>query len=119
MGPVSAEGSGYVPTSSAIDSHISNILNAYDAGSETDKLRIIVEQYFIALWGNGIEAYNTYRRTGQPDNLTPGFFLEDTGTFLRSNWYSQTASDNNTNITQKAAPDTPVFWDTNPAGFVD
>lgn len=114
-----AEGSGYVPSSSAIDSHIANILSTYDAGSDTDKLRIIVEQYFIALWGNGIEAYNTYRRTGQPDNLTPGFFLEDTGTFLRSNWYSQTASDNNTNITQKAAPDTPVFWDTNPAGFVD
>ncbi|MEM7380649.1 MAG: SusD/RagB family nutrient-binding outer membrane lipoprotein, partial [Bacteroidota bacterium] len=92
---------------------------AYDAGSDTDKLRVIVEQYMIALWGNGIEAYNTYRRTGQPDNLTPAFFLSDPGTFIRSHWYPQVASDNNTNITQKPGPVVPVFWDTNPEGFVD
>ena len=114
-----AADSGFVPTASNIDDHVMDILEAYDSGSDTDKLRVIVEQYFIALWGNGIEAYNTYRRTGQPDNLTPGFFLADSGAFLRSNWYSQTAADNNTNITQKSAPETPVFWDTNPAGFVD
>lgn len=114
-----ATGTGFVPASVDIDDHVADILVAYDAGSDTDKLRIIVEQYFIALWGNGIEAYNTYRRTGQPDNMTPGFFLSDSGNFIRSQWYSQQASDNNTNITQKAAPDTPVFWDTNPAGFVN
>ncbi|NJB72520.1 hypothetical protein GGR42_003011 [Saonia flava] len=119
FGSTLASGTGFVPTATQIDDHISDVLNAFDAGSDTDKLRIIVEQYFIALWGNGIEAYNTYRRTGQPDNLTPGFFLEDSGTFLRSNWYPQTAADSNTNITQKQAPSTPVFWDTNPEGFVD
>lgn len=114
-----ASGTGFEPSTTDIDNHIEDILASYDAGSETDKLRIIAEQYFIALWGNGIEAYNTYRRTGQPDNLTPGFFLEDSGTFLRSMWYPQVASDNNTNISQKSAPDVAVFWDTNPAGFVD
>ncbi|MCB0372562.1 MAG: SusD/RagB family nutrient-binding outer membrane lipoprotein [Muricauda sp.] len=114
-----AEGSGFVPTSTAIDNHVGQILTAYDAGNDTDKLRIIAEQYFIALWCNGIEAYNTYRRTGQPDNLTPAFTIQDPGTFLRSMWYPQTAADSNTNITQKSAPDTPVFWDTNPEGFVD
>lgn len=114
-----ASGSGFEPTTTAIDNHIAEILANYDAGNDTDKLRIIVEQYFIALWCNGIEAYNTYRRTGQPDNLTPAFALQDPGTFLRSMWYSQTAADSNTNITQKSAPDTPVFWDTNPEGFVD
>ena len=114
-----AAGTAFVPTPAEIDSHVSDILTAYDAGSDTDKLRIIAEQYLIALWGNGIEAYNTYRRTGQPDNLTPAFFLADPGNYLRSHWYPQVASDNNTNISQKAAPETPVFWDTNPAGFVD
>ncbi|MEX0291332.1 MAG: SusD/RagB family nutrient-binding outer membrane lipoprotein [Flavobacteriaceae bacterium] len=114
-----AAGSGFVPSQTDIDDHVDDILTAYDAGSETDKLRIIVEQYIIALWGNGVEAYNTYRRTGQPDNLTPAFFLADPGDFLRSMWYPQVASDNNTNITQKGAPNTAVFWDTNPAGFVD
>ena len=114
-----AAGSAFIPSQTDIDDHVDDILTAYDAGSETDKLRIIAEQYLIALWGNGIEAYNTYRRTGQPDNLTPAFFLADPGDFLRSMWYPQVASDNNTNITQKGAPNTAVFWDTNPAGFVD
>ncbi len=114
-----AAGSALIPSATAIDNHVNEILAAYDGGSETDKLRIIVEQYFIALWGNGIEAYNTYRRTGQPDNITPGFVLEDSGTFLRSMWYSQTATDSNSNFNQKGAPDTPVFWDTNPEGFVE
>jgi len=114
-----ASGTGYEPTTAAIDNHIAEILANYDAGDNTDKLRIIVEQYFIALWCNGIEAYNTYRRTGQPDNLTPAFTTPDPGPFLRSMWYSQTAADSNTNIVQKSAPSTPVFWDTNADGFVD
>ncbi|NHF57922.1 SusD/RagB family nutrient-binding outer membrane lipoprotein [Flavobacteriaceae bacterium TP-CH-4] len=119
FGAALAAGSTFTPSSAVIDSHIAEILSNYDSGDDTDKLRIIVEQYFIALWGNGIEAYNTYRRTGQPDNLTPGFVLADSGTFLRSMWYSQTATDSNSSFSQKAAPDTPVFWDTNPEGFVD
>ncbi len=114
-----ASGTGYEANATAIDNHVAEILANYDAGDNTDKLRIIVEQYFIALWCNGIEAYNTYRRTGQPDNLTPAFTTPDPGPFLRSMWYSQTAADSNTNITQKSAPSTPVFWDTNPEGFVD
>ncbi len=109
----------YIPTEEDINNHIDEILTAYDAGNDTDKLRIIAEQVFIASWCNGMEAYNTYRRTGQPDNLTPATRVADPGTFLRSMWYPQIASDNNTNITQKSNPDTPVFWDTNPEGFVD
>jgi hypothetical protein len=114
-----ATGTGFEATTTAIDNHVAEILTSYDAADDTGKLRIIVEQYFIALWCNGIEAYNTYRRTGQPDNLTPAFTTPDPGPFLRSMWYSQTAADSNTNITQKSAPSTPVFWDTNPDGFVD
>jgi len=114
-----ATGSGFEATATSIDAHIGFILAAYDAADNTGKLRIIAEQVFIASWCNGMEAYNTYRRTGQPDNLTPAFVVENPGTFVRSMWYPQTASDNNTNLTQKANPDTPVFWDTNPPGFVN
>ncbi|MGB5461506.1 MAG: SusD/RagB family nutrient-binding outer membrane lipoprotein, partial [Eudoraea sp.] len=114
-----AAGSGFEATPAIIDAHIANILSAYDAADATGKLRIIAEQVFIASWCNGMEAYNTYRRTGQPDNVTPAFVVENPGPFLRSMWYPQGASDNNTNIKQKANPDTPVFWDTNPPGFVN
>lgn len=114
-----ATGTGFEATPALIDAHIARILAAYDAADNTGKLRIIAEQVFIASWCDGMTAYNTYRRTGQPDNLSPAFVVENPGNFLRSMWYPQTASDNNTNISQKANPDTPVFWDTNPPGFVN
>lgn len=81
-------------------------------------MKIIAEQYFIALWGNGVEAYNTYRRTGQPDDLQPAHDLANPGVFVRSNWYPSNSADNNSNITQKTDVTTPVFWDNNPEGFV-
>lgn len=109
----------YVPTTAAIDTHVAEILAAYDAGDDTAKLKIIVEQYFIALYGNGIEAYNTYRRTGQPSDLQPSVDLENPGVFVRSHFYPLVAALNNQNITQKSDVTTPVFWDTNPEGFVD
>jgi hypothetical protein len=109
----------YIPTSTDIEDYISEVLAIYDAGNTTDKLRVIVKQYFIALWGNGVEAYNTYRRTGQPDDIQPAVDLADPGVFLRSNLYPSSAADNNSNITQKDNVTTPVFWDTNPANFVD
>lgn len=114
-----ASDTGFAATTVQIEDHISDILDAYTAGNNTDKLRIIAEQLFIASWCNGLEAYNTYRRTGQPDNLSPAFVVENPGTYVRSMWYPQSAANNNPNITQKSEPTTPVFWDTNPDGFVD
>ena len=101
-----------------IDAHVAEILAAYDGADDTGKMRIIAEQVFIASWCNGMEAYNLYRRTGQPDNLTPGRFLENPGEFLRTMFYPQNATDNNPNITQKTNPDVPVFWDTFPPGVL-
>lgn len=112
-----ATGTGFEATPALIDTHIGYILAAYDAADDTGKLRIIAEQVFIASWCDGMSAYNTYRRTGQPDNLTPAFVVENPGIFVRTMWYPQTAADNNTNITQKTNPDVPVFWDTNPPDF--
>jgi len=114
-----ASGTGFEATQDMVDAHVADILTAFDSGSNTDRLRIVVEQLLIADWCNGMDAYNAYRRTGQPDNLTPATRVQNPGTFLRSMWYPQIAADNNINITQKANPDTPVFWDTNPEGFVD
>lgn len=110
---------GPVPSASDVEDYISDVLSDYDAGNSTDKLRIIEKQYFIALWGNGIEAYNTYRRTGQPDDLQPAVKVADPGVYVRSNWYPQTATVSNSNLTQKSDVSVPVFWDTNPEGFVN
>lgn len=115
-----ATGTGFEATSTTINDHIAEILEAFDTGTQTDKLRIIAEQLFIANWCNGMEPYNTYRRTGQPDNLTPAAKSKNPGNFLRSMWYPQVAVANNIHITQKAAPETRIFWDSNPIeGFID
>ncbi len=119
FGAVVAGTSAQIPTTTDIDTHVGEILTAYDAGDNTAKLKIIVEQYFIALYGNGIEAYNTYRRTGQPSDLQAAVDLADPGVFVRSHWYPQDAAVNNSSLPQKQDVTTPVFWDTNPAGFVD
>ena len=96
-----AGSSTFVPDAAAIDTHVAEIMAAYDAGDNTAKLKIIVEQYFIALYGNGIEAYNTYRRTGQPSDMQPAVDLADPGVFVRSHWYPQDAAVNNSNLPQK------------------
>lgn len=69
--------------------------------------------------GNGIEAYNTYRRTGKPDNIQPAVELNDPGIFVRSHWYPGASANNNQNITQKDNVETPVFWDNNPANHIN
>lgn len=110
------EAGGNAPS---IDLYIDEVLANYDAAAtDEDRLRIIAEEYFIALFGNGVEAYNTYRRTGQPDNLQP-MRTPSPGTYIRSFFYPTTAVNNNTNLNQKPDQTVPVFWDTNPEGFVD
>ncbi|MBD3629728.1 SusD/RagB family nutrient-binding outer membrane lipoprotein [Cyclobacterium sp.] len=61
-------GSDYEMTDEAIAAYIADVSTQYEA-AETDeeKLNIIITEYQLALWGNGIEAYNNYRRTGFPD----------------------------------------------------
>ena len=69
-------------------------------------------EFFISLTGNGIDAYNSYRRNGYPKNLQP--MLEaDPGPFPVSMWYPQNYAANNSNVTQKTALTGRVFWNSN------
>lgn len=106
-------------TLNIIEPYILEVLEAYDAAtSDNDRLEIVIRQYFIALYGNGVEAYNTYRRTGLPSNLQPAL-SPSPGVFVRSFLFPQNGVINNSNIDQKPDQTVPVFWDTNPEGFVD
>ncbi|WP_154855053.1 SusD/RagB family nutrient-binding outer membrane lipoprotein [Cyclobacterium xiamenense] len=61
-------GSPYEMSSEAIAAYIADVQARYNATeSEEEKLNIIMTEYQLALWGNGIEAYTNYRRTGYPD----------------------------------------------------
>ena len=109
--------SSLVPTSAQITTYVNAILAKYDAAATDDeRLNIIIQQYYLALWHNGVEAYNTYRRTGKPD-LQPTL-LANPGVFIRTFPYPDALVNTNSNVDSKPIS-TQVFWDTNPSNFID
>ena len=79
----------------------------------TDKMNVLGMQYFVAQYGNGLDAYNFYRRTGYPTTLQPNI-EPNPGGFIRSFFYPANHANTNSNISQKDGVTDPVFWDTNP-----
>jgi hypothetical protein len=104
VGPTAADGATF----------LLNIGTAYDEAEGTDKWNIMAEQFFIALKGNGHDAFNFYRRTGYPDNIEPNLEPQP-GAFIRSFFYPANAANNNQFVVQKSGVTDQVFWDTNPA----
>ena len=102
----------FTPSDDDVEEYVALVLADYDAAAGDDaKLEIIVKEYFIALFGNGVEAYNTYRRTGKPGNLQPTLIVPNGG-FIRSFLYPSELVDQNVNVQQKADHTVKVFWDT-------
>ena len=109
----------YIPTSDDVDAYVTEIMGRYTAASADGKLNIIEKEYFKALYGNGVEAYNTYRRTGKPDDGQP-LVREPVNNYLRSFYYPDDYTLFNLNATQKDDVTTKVFWDNNPdTGFIN
>ena len=82
----------------------------YDLPS-TDKQEVILKEYWKSLWGNGLEAYNLYRRTGSPKDLQLSLNPAP-GTFT----YSMVYPSNYVNLNSSAPVKDPaalprVFWD--------
>ena len=96
--------------------YVEFVMDEYDAaGSDDDRMAIVAREYLIALWGNGIEGYNLYRRTCLPANLQPPVDPAAGNPFIRSALYPATHVNLNQNVSQKDNITTPVFWDTNDA----
>lgn len=99
-----------------VTKYVNKVLENYDAAATPDaKLNVIATEYWIASYGNGIESYNLYRRTGKPAQqpaLEP-----NPGGFVRSFYYPTSFVARNSNAKQKANVTVPVFWDNNPAGM--
>lgn len=107
----------YVPSATRQTQYITDLLTAYDAAATNDaKMNIIGKEYYIALWGNGIDCYNMYRRTGKPNNMQLPIVAAP-GAFISSMKYPSVYVNRNQNATQKSGVDVHVFWDTNPPGF--
>ncbi len=87
-------------------------LASYDnrvAVSNTVAMNYVAREFWIASFGNGIEAYNLYRRTGQPSGMQPVINPLPTP-FPRSFWYPANAANLNSSIDQKTGLDIKVFW---------
>lgn len=92
-----------------IDNYVNEVLRMYDEASGEGKLDVVIKEFYIAAWGNGLEAYNMYRRTGLPANMQPGIEPQ-VGEFPRSVFLPDNHVTRNSNVSQKALTDR-VFWD--------
>jgi len=102
----------FEPTGAEVDTYINGVDTSFDAADSKGKWNILSEQFWVATFGNGVEPYNYYRRTGFPTTLQPNI-EPNPGTFVRSLFYPDNTVNTNSNVTQKADQTQPVFWDTN------
>jgi len=101
----------FVPSTAEITQYVNAVLGAFDAAAtNTAKLNVVMKEYHIASFGNGIEPYNSYRRTGMPTNMQP-MLNPQPGPFIRSVWYPTDHVTLNLNAKQKTDNTVKVFWD--------
>jgi hypothetical protein len=55
----------------AVTTYVNSVLSQFDAGSSERKLEIIMTQKWIQSFGNSVDAYTDYRRTGYPILFDP------------------------------------------------
>jgi hypothetical protein len=100
---------GREPSTSAYQAAVASLFDA-----AANKQDVIGKEYWIALNGNGLEAYNLYRRTSAPKNMQPTIQVS-TDPYFRSMIYPATYANLNSSAVQKdAGAVNKVFWDTNP-----
>jgi hypothetical protein len=105
----------FEPSAADVTDFSSDVVATFNTATGDDKWNVLAEQYLVSHYGNGIEAYNFYRRTGFPTTLQPNR-EPSPGAFPRSMFYPNQAVTANPNITQKPDHTVQVFWDNNPAG---
>jgi hypothetical protein len=111
-----------IPSTATIDNYVNTVLANYDAATtDAQRLDIIMKEYYLAAWGNGVEPYNNYRRTGSPNNMQPVLTTPSPGFFIRSLFYPSVFVNRNINAPAQKTPGTAankVFWDNNPDNFI-
>ncbi|MDD3003551.1 SusD/RagB family nutrient-binding outer membrane lipoprotein [Flavobacterium sp.] len=117
----------------ASNTFINNVITEFNAGSDAKKLEIIMTQKWVATYGDPLDQYNDYRRTGYPVLANPlgsspeyqlnnndGFPLNDAETtvsggadaYQKSFFWPQDELNTNKNApVQKDATTYKIFWD--------
>jgi hypothetical protein len=118
FGESATGGSSTVPSSTDVQNYLTAVDALYTAASSTDsKLEVISKEYWIAAFGNGLETYNMYRRTGgKPSDMQ--IALRDPGQFPNTMPYPLNYSTQNNTFVAKDFS-TKVFWDAAPNSKVN
>lgn len=106
--------SGYdsdLPTATEKTDYLKYVDDFY-TNNPSKQLEIIIKEYYIAAWGNGIEVYNNYRRTGFPSNLQPTLETYP-GDFYNTVLYPSISTANNENKPENLSRTRRTFWDVN------
>src|SRR5690606_18907858 len=105
-----------------IQEFVDNMTAAFDAADATtaldgdgfpvakDKMDILGEQFFVAMYGAGADGYNFIRRTGYPRTIARSI-ESNPGPFPRSLFVPDNETSSNKNVAQKQSLEVPVFWD--------
>jgi hypothetical protein len=100
------------PLSDDITRYINRAKAAYTAqATNAERMNYIAREHWISLFGNGVEAYNLYRRTGLPTGMQPTV-NPSPGPFPRTFWYPNAFEARNSQVEQKPDLKGKVFWDT-------
>ena len=112
FGPIDASADlSFAPTTIDVEAHEALIDAAFDSDPEGG-WNVLGREFFTALYGNGIEGYNFYRRTKFPSNLQPNI-EPNPGDFINSFFYPANFVNNNSSVPQKSGVTSKVFWDKN------
>jgi hypothetical protein len=88
-------------------------LDGFGYPTAKDKLDILGEQYFVAMYGGANDAWNFIRRTGYPRTLQRSLAdATESGIFPRTGTYPSSEISANPSIIQRGDNSTRVFWDT-------
>ncbi len=100
----------FKPTQATIDTYVNSVMAKYDAADAAGKLEVIIDQFYVATYGNGIEAYNNYRRTNYPI-LQEVVDDNEAGPFPLRFVYVVDEIGANAKAPQENRTTVPVFWD--------
>ncbi|MDC8005590.1 SusD/RagB family nutrient-binding outer membrane lipoprotein [Aureisphaera galaxeae] len=104
----------FEPTSAEVNAYINTVTGDFASANNVGKWEILGNQNFITHYGNGLNPYNFYRRTGYPNDGLQFVIDPSPGGFVRSFFYPANEANVNANITQKPNVGVQVFWDNNP-----
>lgn len=106
---------GFGMTATEIDDYVLRALAEFAVASNEERLHLIEREFYLSSFGNGMETYNMYRRTGYPITQSP---VNPAGPFPRVLPYAASVVAGNPTISQHDVT-VQTFWDNNPPGFID